>query len=322
MKTTLSLITCIACMAASLVAEEARKPVIALVPKGASHVFWKTVEAGAKEAGAELGVEIVWSAPQKEDDRAQQMAMVDTLVLRKVDALCLAPLDAVALRDKAVKATEAGIPVIIFDSPLAKAEGASAGYVGTDNYAAGKKAGEGLAAALGGKGRVIMLRYQVGSASTEAREEGFLAGLKASAPAIEVISDNQYAGATTAGAIEKSKALLLRFSGDRAPDGIFCCNQSTTIGMLQALQQKGLAGKIQFIGFDPTLSLVDALRKGEVTGLIAQDPFSMGRKSVEAAVAKLRGQSIPEKTDTGSVLVTGKNVDTPEVQKVIKPQMN
>ena len=319
MKTALSLI---ACLAASVFAQESHKPVIALVPKGASHVFWKTVEAGAKEAGAEIGAEIVWSAPQKEDDRAQQMAMVDTLILRKVDAICLAPLDAVALRDKAVKSTEAGIPVIIFDSPLAKAEGASAGYVGTDNYAAGKKAGEGLAAALGGKGRVMMLRYQVGSASTEAREEGFLAGLKAAAPAIEVISDNQYAGATTAGAIEKSKALLLRFSGDRAPDGIFCCNQSTTIGMLQALQQKGLAGKVQFIGFDPTISLVDALRKGEITGLIAQDPFSMGRKSVEAAVAKLRGQSIPEKTDTGSVLVTGKNVDNPEVQKVIKPQMN
>lgn len=320
MKTTLRILTCLA--ASLLVAEQARKPaVVALVPKGATHVFWKTVEAGAKEAGGELGVEIVWSAPQKEDDRAQQMAMVDTLVLRKVDALCLAPLDAVALRDKAVRATEAGIPVVIFDSPLAKPEGASAGYVGTDNYAAGKKAGEGLAAALNGKGRVIMLRYQVGSASTEAREEGFLAGVKAS-PGIEVISDNQYGGATTASAIEKSKALLLRFSGERAPDGIFCCNQSTTIGMLQALQQRGLAGKVRFIGFDPTLSLVEALRKGEITGLIAQDPFSMGRKSVEAAVAKLRGQAIPEKTDTGSVLVTGQNVDTPEVQKVIKPQMN
>lgn len=320
MRTTAILLSCLVA-ALSVRAEETRKPTVALVPKGATHVFWKTVEAGAREAAGELGVEVVWSAPQKEDDRAQQMAMVDTLVLRKVDALCLAPLDAVALRDKAVKATEAGIPVVIFDSPLAKAEGASAGYVGTDNFAAGKKAGEGLATMLGGKGRVIMLRYQVGSASTEAREEGFLAGVKAF-PGIEVVSDNQHGGATTASAIEKSKALLLRFSGDRAPDGIFCCNQSTTIGMLQALQQKGLAGKVRFVGFDPTLSLVEALRKGEISGLIAQDPFSMGRKSVEAAVAKLRGQAIPERTDTGSVLVTGENVDKPEVQKVIKPQMN
>jgi ribose transport system substrate-binding protein len=315
------LTACLSLLLTAAHAEEARKPVIALVPKGASHVFWKSVESGAREAGTELGVEILWSAPAKEDDRAQQMATVDTLVLRKVDALCLAPLDAVALRDKAAKATEAGIPVIIFDSPLAKPEGATAGYVGTDNFAAGKKGAEGLATALGGKGRVLMLRYNPGSASTEQREEGFLEGLKAY-PEIEVISSNQHGGVSIASALEKSKSLLLRFSGDKAPQGIFCANQSTTIGMLQALQQRGLAGKVTFIGFDPTLALVAALRNGEIQGIVAQDPFTMGKKSVQAAVAKLRGASIPEKTDTGSVLVTPANVDTPAVQAVIKPQLN
>lgn len=304
-----------------LAAQETRKPVVALVPKGATHVFWKSVEAGAREAGAELGVEVLWSAPQKEDDRAQQMGLVDTLILRKVDALCLAPLDAVALRDKAVKATEAGIPVVIFDSPLAKPEGASAGYVGTDNFAAGKLAAEGMAAALKGKGRVIMLRYQVGSASSEQREDGFLEGLKAH-PGIEVVSSNQYGGATVASCLDKAKSLLLRFSGDRAPDGIYCANQSTTLGMLQALQQRGLAGKVAFVGFDPTIVLVDALRKGEVSALVAQNPHGMGRKAVQAAVAKVRGQSIPEKTDTGCVLVTPANLDQPDVQAVLKPQMN
>jgi ribose transport system substrate-binding protein len=92
--------------------------------------------------------------------------------------------------------------------------------------------------------------------------------------------------------------------------------------MLQALQQRGLAGKVTFIGFDPTLALVAALRNGEIQGIVAQDPFTMGKKSVQAAVAKLRGASIPEKTDTGSVLVTPANVDTPAVQAVIKPQLN
>lgn len=306
---------------AVLPAQESRKPVIALVPKGATHVFWKSVEAGAREAGAELGVEILWSAPQKEDDRAQQMGLVDTLILRKVDALCLAPLDAVALRDKAVKATEAGIPVVIFDSPLAKPEGASAGYVGTDNFAAGKLAAQGMAAALKGKGRVIMLRYQVGSASSEQREDGFLEGLRAH-PGIEVVSSNQYGGATVSSCLDKAKSLLLRFSGDRAPDGIYCANQSTTLGMLQALQQRGMAGKVAFVGFDPTLVLVEALRKGEVSALVAQNPHGMGRKAVQAAVAKARGQSIPERTDTGCVLVTPANLDQPDVQAVLRPQMN
>ena len=305
----------------SLHGQESRKPVIALVPKGATHVFWKSVEAGAREAGAELGVDIMWSAPQKEDDRAQQMSLVDTLILRKVDALCLAPLDAVALRDKAIKATEAGIPVVIFDSPLAKPEGASSGYVGTDNFAAGTLAAEGMAAALKGKGRVIMLRYQVGSASSEQREDGFLEGLKAH-PGIEVLSSNQYGGATVASCLDKAKSLLLRYSGERAPDGIYCANQSTTLGMLQALRQRGLAGKVTFVGFDPTLALVEAMRKGEVNALVSQNPHGMGRKTVEAAVAKVRGQSIPEKTDTGCVLVTPANLDQPAIQVVLKPQMN
>ncbi len=302
-------------------AEEPRKPVIALVPKGASHVFWKTVEAGAREAAAELGVELLWSAPAKEDDRAQQMAMVDTLVIRKVDALGLAPLDAVALRDKAARATEQGIPVAIFDSPLAKPEGAAFAYVGTDNFEAGKLGAKGLAAAIGGKGRVILLRYNPGSASTEQREEGFLAGIR-EFPGIEVISSNQHGGVSIASALEKSKSLLLRYSGDKAPTAIFCANQSTTQGMLQALQQRGLAGKVTFVGFDPTLALVESLRKGEVSGLVAQNPHAMGKRTVQALVAKLRGEAVPERTDTGCVFVTPANVDQPEVQAVVKPQLN
>lgn len=304
-----------------LAAQEARKPVVALVPKGATHVFWKSVEAGARERGAELGVEILWAAPQREDDRSQQMALVDTLILRKVDALCLAPLDAVALREKAAKATEAGIPVVIFDSPLAKPEGVSAGYVGTDNFAAGKLAAETMAASLKGKGRVIVLRYQVGSASNDQREEGFLEGIKAH-PGIEVISANQYGGATVASCLEKSKSLLLRFSGDRSPDGVFCANQCTTLGMLQALRQAGLSGKVALVGFDPTLVLVEAMRKGEIRALVAQNPHGMGRRAVEAALAKVRGQSIPERTDTGCAVVTPANLETPEIQAIVKPQMN
>jgi len=302
-------------------AQEARRPVVALVPKGATHVFWKSVEAGARERGAEVGVDVLWAAPQREDDRAQQMALVDTLVLRRVDALCLAPLDAVALREKAAKATAAGIPVVIFDSPLARPEGVSSGYVGTDNFAAGRLAAEGMAAALKGKGRVVVLRYQVGSASSEQREDGFLEGIRAH-PGIEVVSSNQYGGATVASCLDKAKSLLLRHSGERAPDGVYCANQSTTLGMLQALRQAGLAGKVAFVGFDPTLALVEAMRKGEIQALVSQNPRQMGRLTVDAALARVRGQPIPERTDTGCALVTPANLDQPEIQAILKPQMN
>ena len=304
----------------ALSAEEAKKQIIALIPKGASHVYWKSVEAGARQAALETGVQLIWSPPEREDDRRQQMGMVDALVLRKVDALCLAPLDATALREKAERATKAGIPVLIFDSPLTRAKGASIAYVGTDNYRAGKLGGEGLGQALHGQGRVIMLRYAPGSASTEDRERGFLDAIK-TYPGIKVLSDEQFGGATVASALDKSKTLLLRFSGDNRPEGIFCPNQSTTYGMLQALQQKKLAGKVTFVGFDPTAALVDALRKGELAGIVSQDPFKMGYFVVKAAKDKLDGKTIAAVIDTGAAYVTMQNIDTTEIQAVIKPQL-
>ncbi len=304
----------------NLFAEDKAKPVVALIPKGATHVFWKSVEAGALKGGEDFGVQVLWSAPEREDDRRQQMGMMDSMILRKVDILCLAPLDATALREKALKATNANIPVIIFDSPITNPEGACISYVGTDNFAAGKRGAEGLAQSLNGKGRVIMLRYNQGSASTEAREEGFLAGIKAF-PGISVISSEQFAGADAKGAIDKSKSLLLRFSGEQSPDGIFCSNQSTTNGMLLALQQRKLAGKIKFVGFDPTKVLVESLRRGELSGIVSQDPYRMGYLTVKAAADKLAGKPVAAINDTGVCFVTAENVDTAEVQAVIKPQL-
>lgn len=310
----------LAALTLGLHSQETKKPTVALIPKGATHVFWKSVQSGALRAGEELGAEIIWSAPDREDDRRQQMGMVDALILRKVDVLCLAPLDATALREKAIKATKAGIPVLVFDSPLTNPEGACVGYVGTDNYAAGRRGAEGLAKSLGGKGRVLMLRYNPGSASTEAREQGFLDGLKAF-PNIQVVSSEQFGGATVASALDKSKGLLLRFSGDQTPDGIFCPNQSTTYGMLQALQQKKLAGKVKFVGFDPTSALVDALRKGELSGIVSQDPYRMGYLAVKVALDKVAGRPVPPVTDTGAAFVTAENVETKEIQSVIRPQL-
>jgi ribose transport system substrate-binding protein len=315
----LLLLTCCAFLAVpALAADKIR---IAVIPMGTTHVYWKAVESGAKAAATAAGVEVVYVGPEKEDSRQQQIALFETQLLNGVNAICMAPLDAVALRAPVMKAKRAKVPVVIFDSVLKDGDTITAGYVGTDNFGAGEKAGQGMIEALGGKGRVIMLRYAQGAASATAREEGFLQALK-KAPGIEVVSSEQYGGATVAEALNASKNLLLRFSGEKQPDGIFCPNQSTTYGMLQALEQNGLAGKIKFVGFDPTLALVDALKKGSLTGIIAQDPYRMGQLSVETALKAVKGETVPKVTDTGAAWVTPANVDTPEIQAVIKPQMN
>ena len=287
---------------------------IAVIPKGTTHVFWKSVEAGARKAAAEAGVEMIWKGPLKEDDRAEQIKVVEQFVSEGVSGICLAPLDKEALARPVSSAMGRNIPVVIFDSALTgEAPKDFVSFVATDNTKGGKMAGDQLAKLLGGKGKVVLLRYGVGSASTEQREAGFLEAIKAN-PGITVISDNRYAGPTVATA--KSEAMKLIDSLKQA-DGVFAPNESSTLGMLGALQDNGLAGKIKFVGFDATPPLVDALQKGQVQALVAQDPTRMGYLAVQTCVKHLNGEKVEPLIDTGARLLTPESLKDPETRKFL-----
>jgi ribose transport system substrate-binding protein len=294
---------------------EAAKLRIAMIPKGTTHVFWKTVEAGAREAAAECDVDLVWKGPLKENDRGQQIAIVEQFVTAGVSAIALAPLDAAALRRPVAMAGQRKIPVVIFDSALQGEAGQDfVSLVATDNRRGGELGGAALADLLDGKGRVVLLRYQVGSASTDEREAGFERAV-ASRPGIDLVSASRYSGATAG---EAKTVALNMLDTLKAADGIFCPNESSTFGMLLALRQSNLAGKVRFIGFDTSPALIDALRKGEIDALIAQDPRTMGRQTVIAAVNHLQGKQVEPMIDTGAAVVTRANVDSPEIQKILQ----
>ncbi|HVU24154.1 MAG TPA: substrate-binding domain-containing protein [Opitutus sp.] len=287
---------------------------IAVIPKGTTHVYWKSVEAGAKRAGAELGVDIVWKGPLREDDRAQQIALVDDFVASHIDAVVLAPLDNIALRGPVKAAHDRSIPVVIIDSALEGEPGKDfASYVATDNHHGGELGGEELARVLGGKGKVVLLRYAEGSASTQAREDGFLEAIHRH-PGIVVTVDNRYGGATISTAQDAAMNLIDKL---RDADGIFCPNESTTHGMLLALRQTGLARKKKFVGFDTTPALLAALERGDIDALVAQNPTKMGYLGVKTAVAALHGEKVETHIDTGCVLVTTANRHTPDVEAVV-----
>jgi ribose transport system substrate-binding protein len=287
---------------------------IAVIPKGTTHSFWKSVEAGAKQAGADLGVEIIWKGPLKEDDRAQQIGVVQQFVASRVDAIVLAPLDDNALRGPVRSAVEHHIPVVIYDSALKGEVGRDfLSFVATNNRRGGEIGGEELARLLGGKGKVVLLRYAEGSASTSEREAGFLAVMK-KYPGLEVILENRYAGPTISTAQDASLNLIDKI---READGIFCPNESSTQGMLLALRQTGLAGQKKFVGFDTSPFLLQALAKGDIQALVAQNPTRMGYLAVATAVKHLRGEKVEPTIDTGCVLVTGENRHSPEVEAVV-----
>ena len=296
-----------------------KKLVIAVIPKGTSHSFWKTVHEGAAKAGQELGVEVIWKGPINDNDREAQIKIMEDFTSRGVDGIGLAPLDDTALRMSVQNAVRGGIPVVIFDSDLKSEDYVS--FVATDNYHCGVMAGEEMVRLLGGKGRVLMLRTQEGSASTTLREQGFLDTI-AKSPEIKVISSNQYGGVTVETAYRASENLLspLRQADDTlAVEGIFCPNEPTVFGMLRAIQDSGAAGKVKFIGVDTSTALLDAMRKGQVDALVSQDPRNMGYLAVKTMVDHLKGQKVERRIDTGATLITRANIDTPEIQALTAP---
>jgi len=291
---------------------------IAVIPKGTTHEFWKSVHAGAEKAGQELGVNIIWKGPLREDDREDQIKVVENFINLRVKGIVLAPLDDAALVPVVTDAVRAGIPVIAIDSGIKTDQVAS--FVATDNYRGGKLAGDYLAQRLGDKGKVMMLRYAEGSASTAEREKGFLDAIAAH-PGIEVVSSNQYGGVTTESAFKVSENLLTSHKGPAGltVQGIFCPNESTAFGMLRALEDNGFAGKLVFVGFDSSPKLVDAMAKGHLDATVVQDPIKMGYLGVKAMVEKLKGQPVEKRIDTGATLITRDSMSSPAAQALLNP---
>ncbi|HEV8140011.1 MAG TPA: substrate-binding domain-containing protein [Pyrinomonadaceae bacterium] len=300
-----------------------KKLTIAVIPKGTSHEFWKSIHAGAVKAQRELStngaeVEIIWKGPLREDDREQQIQVVEGFTSQGVNGIVLAPLDNRALARPVEEAKSAGVPTVIIDSALESQSIVS--FVATDNRKGGMLGADRLGELLGGKGKVILLRYAEGSASTEEREAGFLQEMKDKFPNIQLISTDQYAGATRDTAKRASENLLNRFGDD--VQGIFCPNESTTAGMLSALQDAGKAGKVMFVGFDTSQMFVDAMRAKQLHGIVVQNPFNMGYLGVRTMVESLQGKSVDKRIDTGVTMITPDNLEAKETQALLHPPLD
>jgi ribose transport system substrate-binding protein len=304
-------------------AGDKKKLTIAVIPKGTTHEFWKSIHAGSNKAASELSaegteVEVIWKGPLREDDREQQIQVVEGFTSQGVNGIVLAPLDNRALVRPVEDAKRAGIPTVIIDSALAS--DALVSFVATDNRKGGSLAAERLGQLMNGKGKALLLRYAEGSASTTDREEGFLETIKQKFPGIELISTDQYAGATRDTAKRASENLLIRF-GD-VVQGIFTPNESATAGMLSALQDIGKAGKVTFVGFDASQIFIDAMRANQLHGIVVQNPFNMGYLGVRTIVAQLLGRSVEKRIDTGVTMVTKDNLDAPEIQTLLHPPLD
>ncbi len=310
----------VACCA--LVVRAADSYTLAVIPKGTTHEFWKSIHAGAVKAQRELEkegtkVRLYWKGPLREDDRDQQIQVVENFTSRRVSGIVLAPLDSQALVNPVASAKQAGVPTVVIDSDLKSDKQVS--FVATDNFKGGQMGGDHLAKLLGGKGSVLLLRYQVGSASTEAREAGFLDAIQKH-PDIKIVSADQYSGATRELAYQAAQNLLNRY-GSKI-QGVFCPCEAVTVGMTKALQDRGLAGgKVKVVGFDAGTQSVRDLQGGDVQALVVQNPVRMGYLGVVTMVRHLQGKPVEKRVDTGVSVATKENMKQPEIDELLNPPL-
>ena len=291
---------------------------IAVIPMGTTHEFWKSIHAGAVTASRELGgVDIIWNGPLKEDDRDEQIQIVETFVSAGVDVIVISPMDDRTLMRPIRDAKNRGIPTVLVNSGLQGDYHAA--YVATDNFNGGALGAERMGELMNGRGKLIIVRLNEADVTTNIRVDGFKTTITSKFPEIEIISDNQYAGVTTETAYRTCENLLNRFTEAGA---IFTPNESSTFGFLRALQDRGLAGKIFFVGFDSSKKLIDAMEKNEIHGLVIQNPFKMGYDGVITAVSLLNGDPYDKRIDTGVTIATPENMHYPEIMKLLSPDLS
>jgi ribose transport system substrate-binding protein len=286
---------------------------IAVVPKAQTLLFWETVRAGALAAGDEFGVEILWSGPPTEIDFTRQINIVEDFLNQRVDGIALAPAHGVSLVPVVERAFQEKVPVTIFDSGIQTEKYLS--YVSTDNYSGGASAARRMGEVLP-QGRTIAIIGTIpGSVSTGEREKGFRETIAREFPALQVV-EFQYGMSDPA----RSRAVaadILAAHSDLG--GMFCSNESGTLGAVRAATALGLTGRLKIVGFDVMNELVNDVRSGSVDSLVVQNPFRMGYLAVRSLVDGIRGNPPAKRIDTGATVVTLSNIDTPEIRQLLHP---
>ncbi|PYV31837.1 MAG: sugar ABC transporter substrate-binding protein, partial [Acidobacteria bacterium] len=282
-------------------------------PKAQAHIFWQTVHAGAIAAGRELGVEIRWNGPASEIDFTRQINIVDDFINQRVDGIALAPSHGESLVSIVERAAQERIPVTIFDSGIQTEKYVT--YVSTDNYKGGVLAARRMGEILREGGKIAMIGTIPGSVSTTERENGFRNTVQQEFPKLQIAAF-QYGMSDRAKGLDVANDIMTAH-----PDlaGIFCSNESGTVGAVQAAKSKGVAGKIKIVGFDTSPTLIEDLEAGNIDSLVVQNPFRMGYLAVKTLVDYIRGKPPEKRIDTGATVVTAANLKEPAIKELVNP---
>lgn len=296
---------------ASGAAAAGAKPYIAVVSKGFQHQFWQAVKQGADKAAKEFNVDITFEGPNTEKDVDQQIQMLTTALGKSPAAIGFAALDSQAATPLLEQAKSKNIPVIAFDSGVDSTIPATT--ASTDNKAAAAEAAKHLAELIGGSGEIAIIGHDQTSKSGTDRRDGFKEYIEKNNPGVKIVAI-QYAGGDQLLSADAAKAII---TANPNLKGMYGTNEGSAIGVVKAVEELGLKGKLTIVGFDSGKAQIDAIKSGLMAGAVTQNPVGIGYETVKAAVAAIKGEKLPSKIDTGFYWYDAKNIDS----ETIKPNL-
>jgi ribose transport system substrate-binding protein len=292
-------------------AASGEKMYIPVISKGFQHQFWQAVKKGSEQAATDLGVTITFEGPESEAMVDKQVEMFQTALDKHPAAICLAAVDSKAFQPLLEKAKAANIPVIGFDSgvdsdiPVTTAA--------TDNVAAAALAADKMAELIGNEGEVAIIAHDQTSRTGIDRVKGFTDEITSKYPNVTLV-DTQYGGGDQLKSTDLAKAIIQAHPNLK---GFFGANEGSIIGVLNAVKELGMEGKIVVIGYDSGQQQIDAITSGTEAGAITQNPIGIGYKCVEAAVKAAKGEQLPKTIDTGFMWFDKTNINDPQIQAVL-----
>lgn len=287
---------------------------IGVIPKATSHLFFLSVHAGVEQAARDFHLDILWNGPQNETDYARQIEIVDSMITRQVAALAISATDERALVAPLERAVRAGIPVTVFDSAVDIDNYVS--FIATDNYAAGCTAARTLAGFIGNRGPIAMVMQKPGGTSTVLRERGFDDTIAKEFPHIQIVA-RQFGMADPARSRAAAEDILTAH-----PDlaGLFASSEAASLGSIQAIRNRGLAGRVKLVTFDFSKTHVEALEDGTINAMLVQNPFQLGYDAVKSLDDKLNGRTPAKRVELPARVILKADLAKPEIRALLFPE--
>ncbi|HEY0419209.1 MAG TPA: ABC transporter substrate-binding protein [Acetobacteraceae bacterium] len=297
----------------------AQQPTIPIIVKDTTSFYWQIVLAGARKAGADLGVRVPELGATSEADINGQIAILENAVSTKPAAIVISPTQRAAL-GKPIDEAAKQVKIIGIDS--AADSKAFTSFLTTDNVQGGRIAADGLAAGIQAKtgkmeGEVALITALPGVGSLDERAKGFKEQLAAKYPKLKLVADKVADGQATTGL----NIMTDLITANPRLVGVFASNLIMAQGAGQAVAENRMAGKIALIGFDSDDKLVKFLNEGVIYGLVVQDPFRMGYDGVKTALAASKGEQVAAFVDTGANLITKDSMGTARAQELLNPKV-